>query len=90
MQENFPNVKLESVFDYWDSGRLIFPYLGSVAIDCDEGDEVYEAIDKRYSDERGDPKSANAVFWYIDLEVAQKIKQERDKSFEAELSYMDD
>lgn len=82
MQENFPNVKLESIFDCWDSGWLIFPYLGSVAIDCDEGDEVYEMIDKRYSDENGAPKSANAVFWYMSLEVAQRLYKERKKAFE--------
>lgn len=82
MQKNFPNVKIERIFDFWGAEWLEFPYLGSIAIDCDEGDEVYEAIDKRYSDENGDPKSANAVFWYIDLKIAQKIQKERDEEFD--------
>lgn len=86
MQESFPNTKLEYIFDPWGSGWLEFPYLGSIAIDCDEGDEVYEAIDQRYSDEKGDPRSANAVFWYMDLEVAQKIQKERDEDFEEEFN----
>lgn len=86
MQESFPNTKLEYIFDPWGSGWLEFPYLGSIAIDCDEGDEVYEAIDQRYSDEKGDPWSANAVFWYMDLEVAQKIQKERDEDFEGEFN----
>lgn len=86
MQESFPNTKLEYIFDPWGSGWLEFPYLGSIAIDCDEGDEVYEAIDQRYGDEKGDPRSANAVFWYMDLEVAQKIQKERDEDFEGEFN----
>lgn len=87
MQENFPNVKLERIFDRWDNGWLVFPYLGSIAIDCDEGDEVYEMIDKRYSDESGMPKSAHAVFWYMDLEVAQRIQKESNDELAEEFDF---
>lgn len=89
MKENFPNIQLENIFDCWGSEWLEFPYLKSIAIDCDEGDEVYRAIDERYSDKSGAPKSSSAVFWYIDLEVAQRIQQQRNEALAGEFDLDD-
>ncbi|HEG2580722.1 TPA: hypothetical protein SCV07_000003 [Campylobacter lari] len=48
MKENFPKTKLTMVFDTASVGRLLHPYLGSLAVDCEENDEVYKAINKNF------------------------------------------
>ncbi len=62
MKENFPKTKLIQVFDTAPVGYLLYPYLGSITVDCEEGDEVYRAISEKYEDENCMPKSINAVF----------------------------
>ena len=85
MKENFPNVKLIDVFDFVSVGYMIFPYLGSIAIDCEKNDEVYNALCKKYEDEDGIPKSNKAVFWALSYELALKAYNERKEFWDAEL-----
>ncbi|MCV3418171.1 hypothetical protein L8V92_02635 [Campylobacter lari] len=77
MKENFPKTKLTMVFDTAPVGYLLYPYLGSLAVDCEENDEVYKAINKKYEDENCMPKSINAVFWEMSLEVAKELHEAR-------------
>ena len=44
MKNNFPNVKLVEVFDLVSSNYVIYPYLGSILIECDENDEVFSKL----------------------------------------------
>ncbi|WP_257904296.1 hypothetical protein [Campylobacter lari] len=36
------------VFDTAPVGYLLYPYLGSLAVDCEENDEVYKVISKNF------------------------------------------
>ena len=85
MKDNFPNTKLEDVFDMVSPGYMVYPYLGTIAIDCERDDEVYNAICKKYEDELGNPLSKDAVFWSISYEIALKnyneVKQMRNDEF---------
>ena len=85
MKENFPNTKLVEVFDFVSAGYMVYPYLGTIAIDCEEKDEVYNALCKKYEDETGMPKSNSAIFWAISYEVALKAYQERKEMWANEL-----
>lgn len=85
MQKEFPNTKLIEVFDLVDSSYLTYPYLGSIAVDCEENDEVYNAICKKYEDSNGMALSNNAVFWVISYEIALKSYKERKEAWESEL-----
>ena len=48
MKENFPTIKLTNVFDLVDPSVLTYPYLGSIAVDCVQGDEAFSAISAMY------------------------------------------
>ena len=72
MKINFPQTKILDVFDLVSASYLIYPYLGSIAIDCEKDDEVYNAICKKYEDELGNPLSKDAVFWSVSYEIALK------------------
>lgn len=85
MKENFPNTKLIEVFDFVAAGYMMYPYLGTIAIDCEEKDEVYNALCKKYEDEIGMPKSNSAVFWAISYEIALKSYKERKELWKEEL-----
>lgn len=85
MKENFPNTKLIEVFDFVAAGYMMYPYLGTIAIDCEEKDEVYNALCKKYEDETGMPKSNSAVFWAISYEIALKSYKERKELWKEEL-----
>ena len=85
MQKEFPNTKLIEVFDLVDSSYMTYPYLGTIAIDCEENDEVYNALCKKYEDEDGKPKSNKAVFWALSYELALKGYKERKEFWDAEL-----
>lgn len=85
MKENFPNTKLTEVFDLVSSSYIMYPYLGTIAIDCEENDEVYNALCKKYEDETGMPKSNSAVFWSISYEIALKSYKERKELWKEEL-----
>ena len=84
MKNNFPKTKLIDVFDLVSSSWLLFPYLGSIAIDCEKDDEVYNALCKKYEDETEMPKSNSTVFWSITYELALKLHDERTKVIEGE------
>ena len=85
MKKEFPNTKLIEVFDLVDSSYMTYPYLGTIAIDCEENDEVYNAICKKYEDLKGMALSNNAVFWVISYEIALKFYKERKEAWESEL-----
>ena len=85
MQKNFPNTKLIEVFDLVDSSYLTYPYLGTIAIDCEENDEVYNAICKKYEDSSGMALSNNAVFWVVSYDIALKFYKESKEAWENEL-----
>ena len=85
MKDNFPNVKLEEVFDMVSPGYMVYPYLGTIVIDCEKDDEVYNAICKKYEDLKGMALSNNAVFWVISYEIALKSYKERKEAWESEL-----
>ena len=85
MQKEFPNTKLIEVLDSVSSGYLTYPYLGTIAIDCEENDEVYNAICKKYEDSKGMALSNNAVFWVISYQIALKSYKERKEAWESEL-----
>ena len=85
MQKYFPNTELIEVFDLVDSSYLTYPYLGTIAIDCEENDEVYNAICKKYEDSKGMAFSNNAVFWVITYDMALKFYKERKEAWESEL-----
>ena len=85
MQKEFPNTKLIEVLDSVSSGYLTYPYLGTIAIDCEENDEVYNAICKKYEDSKGMALSNNAVFWVITYDMALKSYKKRKEAWESEL-----
>ena len=86
MKDNFPNVKLEEVFDMVSLGYMVYPYLGTIVIDCEKDDEVYNAICKKYEDELGNPLSKDAVFWSISYEIALKNYNEVKQMWDDELA----
>ena len=86
MKDNFPNVKLEEVFDMVSPGYMVYPYLGTIAIDCERDDEVYNAICKKYEDELGNPLSKDAVFWSVSYEIALKNYNEVKQMWDDELA----
>ena len=85
MHKEFPNTKLIEVLDSVSSGYLTYPYLGTIAIDCEENDEVYNAICKKYEDSKGMALSNNAVFWVITYDMALKSYKKRKEVWESEL-----
>lgn len=84
MKTNFPQTKIFDVFDLVSASYLIYPYLGSIAVDCEKDDEVYNALCKKYEDETEMPKSNSAVFWSITYELALKSHNERMEVIEGE------
>ena len=85
IQKEFPDTTLIEVFDSVSSGYLTYPYLGTIAIDCEENDEVYNAICKKYEDSKGMALSNNAVFWVITYDMALKSYKKRKEAWESEL-----
>lgn len=84
MKENFPDTKLTEVFDLMPAGMLVYPYLGSIGVDCDQGDEVFNALSKMYGNPFEDAVANNAVFWVMRLEDAIRSDKERKEFIEAE------
>jgi hypothetical protein len=77
-------VKTYEVFDLVSADYLVWPYLGSIAIDMDKGDEVYQALSERYNDPDEDGKENNAVLWTMKYEDALKVYTEREERSKAE------
>ena len=84
MKTNFPQTKLIEVFDLVSTCYLIYPYLGSIAIDCEKDDEVFIALSEKYGNPYEDAISNNAVFWVLDYENALKFHNERTEVIEGE------
>ena len=59
------------------SSWLLFPYLGSIAIDCEKDDEVFKTLSEKYGNPYDNAISNNAVFWSITYELALKFHNER-------------
>lgn len=83
MQTNFPETKLVEVGDNVPLTYLVWPYLGSIAIDTDEGSDVYQALCKTYEDASGNAKSNNAVLWLMEYETAVQLWEKRNQSWDA-------
>ena len=84
MKINFPQTKILDVFDLVSASYLIYPYLGSIAIDCEKDDEVFTALSEKYGNPYEDAISNNAVFWVLDYENALKFHNERTEIVENE------
>lgn len=84
MKINFPQTKILDVFDLVSASYLIYPYLGSIAIDCEKDDEVFTALSEKYGNPYQDAISNNAVFWVLDYENALKFHNERMEVIEGE------
>jgi hypothetical protein len=84
MGTNFPDTKLQEVFDLVSPTYLQWSFLGSYAIDTPINSEVYKALEKKYENEDGTPKSNNAVLWMLPYENAVKFHQKRVEVIEAE------
>ena len=84
MQTNFPDVKLIEVFDLVSVGYIEYPYLGSIAIDCNEDSEVFKVLSEKYGNPYDDAKVNNAVFWVIPYEEAKKFYDEKVEFLDAE------
>lgn len=82
MKTNFPDVRLVEVFDLVGLSYMIWPYLGSIAIDMQPGDAVYAAISEKYNDPEKDATVNNAVLWTMTLENAQGIHADRARQAE--------
>ncbi|WP_157279210.1 hypothetical protein [Aliarcobacter butzleri] len=85
MNSNFPDIKLIEVFDLVSSNYLQFPYLGSIAIECEKDDIVFKALSEKYGNPYEDAISNNAVFWVLDYENAKKFHDEKLEAINAEL-----
>jgi hypothetical protein len=78
MRENFPDVKTYPALDIVSLDYVDHhPYLGSIAIDMDGGDEVYQVIFDKYDNPDLDSSRSNAVLWTITYEQAKKIYKKR-------------
>ena len=84
MKINFPQTKILDVFDLVSASYLIYPYLGSIAIDCEKDDEVFTALSEKYGNPYQDAISNNAVFWVLDYENALAFYNERKEVLEGE------
>ena len=84
MKINFPQTKILDVFDLVSASYLIYPYLGSIAIDCEKDDEVFVALSEKYGNPYQDAISNNAVFWVLDYENALEFHNERKEVIECE------
>ena len=77
MQAHYPDVKTYQVMDLVGLSYFIWPYLGSIAIDMQPGDEVYQALSEKYNDPEQDAKFNHAVLWTMRLEDAEETHQAR-------------
>jgi len=81
MKSNFPDTKLVEVGDNVPLMYLEWPYLGTIAIDTDEGSDVYQALCNKYEDDNGQPKANNAVLWLIAYDNAVQFWEKRKESW---------
>jgi len=87
MKECCPDVKPIEIFDLVASTYLIYPYLGSYAIDVDIDSPEYKKIIKKYGDPYEKiPPSNNAVLWVMNYDEAVKFHKERQEAMESEFN----
>jgi hypothetical protein len=86
MTETMPHVTLTDVFDNVPVGYMEWPFLGTIAIDVEVESPEYHAINSRYEDESGEPKSLDAVVWIMTYEQAKKLHEKKEAFWEAELA----
>ena len=84
MKINFPQTKILDVFDLVSASYLIYPYLGSIAVDCEKDDEVFVALSEKYGNPYEDGIKNNAVFWVMTYELALEFHNERMEVIEGE------
>lgn len=84
MKSNFPQTKIIKVFDLVNAGYLIYPYLGSMAIDCEKDNEVFIVLSQKYGNPYDNAIINKAVFWVLDYENAKKFHNERNEISEVE------
>lgn len=77
MQTHYAEVKTYKVMDLVGLSNLIWPYLGSIAIDMQPSDEVYQVLSEKYNDPEQTGKFNHAVLWTMSLVDAQEIHNER-------------
>ncbi|GAB6074753.1 hypothetical protein [Nautilia lithotrophica] len=83
MKENLPNVKLTEVGDYLPLEILIFPYLGTIAIDVDINSKEYEIITEKWGNLFGeDFINDTTLLWVMKYIDALEIWEERKKTWE--------
>jgi len=87
MKRCCPDVKFIEVFDLVSSNYLVYPYLGSYAINVEIDSPEYKKIIEKYGDQYEDtPPSNNAVLWVMDYTEAVKFHKERQKVIENEFN----
>lgn len=85
MSENFPIVKLHEVMDFVPTEVMMWPYLGSIAVDLEKGDPAYQALVKIYGDPEEEASDNRHVFWCMPYEVAVEAHRSREAFWDEEL-----
>jgi hypothetical protein len=84
MEQNYPSVRLVNVFDRVSLNYQVWPYLGSIAIDMQPGEDVYAALSEKYNDPELDPRVNNAVLWTMNYDNAFMCHRDRVAQIEYE------
>lgn len=81
MNKNYPNTKLIEVGDLVSAGHIVYPYLGSLAIDTDIDGEVFHALSERYGSPYEDNQQTNQTLWIIDYKNAKLFWGDKEQGF---------
>lgn len=81
MRDYFPEVALVEVGDLVSTDMIVWPYLGSIAIDADVGSDVYIALCEKYGDPYQDPIANHSCLWLMPLDDALALWKEREQSW---------
>lgn len=84
MKTNFPDTEILQVFDLVSDNYLIYPYLGSYAINTDIGSDVYNALSEKYGDPYKDAMVNNKVLWVMEYKDATMFHEDRKKAIDEE------
>lgn len=84
MKTNFPDTEILQVFDLVSDSYLIYPYLGSYAINTDIGSDVYNALSEKYGDPYKDTTVNNKVLWVMEYKDATIFHEDRKKAIDEE------
>lgn len=77
MAKNMPDIKLTDVFDNVPLGYIVWPFLGTIAIDVEINSAEYDAINSRYEDKHGTPYSLDSVVYIMKYDDAVKAYEKR-------------